>query len=74
MGHVVIRVFRPRADMGFGYFRVIRLSRYVVLIHARRSCLYHTCKKNVFSSTYMINWHISFKQPCCLLCYSFLFL
>ena len=46
----VIWVFRPRADMGFGYFRVIRLSRYIVLICARRSCQYHTCKKNVFSS------------------------
>ena len=34
---------------------MIRLSRYVVLIRARRSCLYHTCKKNVFSSKYMIN-------------------
>ena len=35
--------------MGFGYFK-----SEVVLIRARRSCLYHTCKKNVFSSKYMI--------------------
>ena len=51
-------------DMGFfalgliwilAIFRVVQLSRYVVLIRARRSCLYHTCKKNEFSRKYMIN-------------------
>ena len=50
MGHVVCVTgnmgFRPRAAMGFGFFffsvLVIRLSRYVVLIRARKSCLYHT--------------------------------
>ena len=35
--------------MGFGYFKSV-----VVLISARRSCLYYTCKKNVFSSKYVI--------------------
>ena len=55
MGHI-------RCDMGFfaleliwvlAIFRVIRLSRCVVLICARKSCLYHIYKKNVFSSKYI---------------------
>ena len=54
----VIWVFRPRADMGFGYFKSD-----VVLIRARRSCLYHTCKKNVFSSKYMIRCDIHHRIP-----------
>ena len=62
MGHVgydrVIWVFHPRADMGFGYFKSD-----VVLIRARRSSLYHTCKKNVFSSKYMIRCDIHHRIP-----------
>ena len=54
----VIWVFHPRADMGFGYFKSD-----VVLISARRSCLYHTCKKKVFSSKYMIRWDIHHRIP-----------
>ena len=49
MGLFALRLIRVLA-----IFLVIRLSRYVVLIHAKRSCLYDTCKKNVFSSKYMI--------------------
>ena len=43
----------------FAILRVIRLSRYVVLIRAKRSCLYHTCKKNVFSRKYMLMKYIT---------------
>ena len=54
----MIWVFRPRADMGFGYFKSD-----VVLIRARRYCLYHTCKKNVFCSKYMIRCDIHHRIP-----------
>ena len=54
----MIWVFRPRADIGFGYFKSD-----IVLIRARRSCLYHTCKKNVFSSKYMIRSDIHHRIP-----------
>ena len=54
----VIWLFSLRADMGFGYFKSD-----VILTRARRSRLYHTCKKNVFSGKYMIRCDIHHRIP-----------